>query len=62
VGHTTVAATLDTYGHLFPDSEDLGRGAVVTRSEMPWRHRNGTSGPGNPCTAGHRFGDGRVGL
>ena len=21
---------MDTYGHLFPDSEDLGRGAVET--------------------------------
>ncbi|HSS91399.1 MAG TPA: hypothetical protein VLL69_18950 [Streptosporangiaceae bacterium] len=24
----TIAETMDTYGHLFPDSEDLGRGAV----------------------------------
>jgi len=28
LGHATVAETMDTYGHLFPDSEDLGRGAV----------------------------------
>jgi hypothetical protein len=24
----TIAETMDTYGHQFPDSEDLGRGAV----------------------------------
>ena len=28
LGHATIAETMDTYGHLFPDSEDLGRGAV----------------------------------
>src|SRR5262249_26968891 len=28
LGHTTVAETMDTYGHLFPDAEDLGRTAV----------------------------------
>ena len=28
MGHATIAETMDTYGHLFPDSEDLGRGAV----------------------------------
>jgi integrase len=27
-GHATIAETMDTYGHLFPDSEDLGRVAV----------------------------------
>jgi integrase len=27
LGHATIAETMDTYGHLFPDSEDLGRGA-----------------------------------
>ncbi len=30
LGHATIAETMDTYGHLFPDSEDLGRGAVET--------------------------------
>jgi hypothetical protein len=24
----TIAETMDTYGHLFPDAEDLGRGAI----------------------------------
>ncbi|MGO9780046.1 MAG: tyrosine-type recombinase/integrase [Streptosporangiaceae bacterium] len=28
LGHATIAETMDTYGHLFPDSEELGRGAV----------------------------------
>jgi hypothetical protein len=28
LGHATIAEAMDTYGHLFPDSEDLGRGAV----------------------------------
>lgn len=28
LGHATIAETMDTYGHLFPDSEDLGRGAI----------------------------------
>jgi integrase len=28
LGHATIAETMDTYGHLFSDSEDLGRGAV----------------------------------
>jgi len=26
LGHATITETLDPYGHLFPDSEDLGRG------------------------------------
>lgn len=30
LGHATIAETMDTYGHLFPDSEDLGRGALDT--------------------------------
>jgi len=30
LGHATIAETMDTYGHLFPDSEDLGRGAVAS--------------------------------
>ena len=28
LGHATITETMDTYGHLFPDSEDLGRGAI----------------------------------
>jgi integrase len=28
LGHATISETMDTYGHLFPDSEDLGRGVL----------------------------------
>lgn len=28
LGHATIAETMDTYGHLFPDSEEQGRGAL----------------------------------
>jgi len=28
LGHATIKETMDTYGHLFPDSEDLGRGVI----------------------------------
>jgi len=30
LGHATITETMDTHGHLFPDVEDLGRGAVDT--------------------------------
>ena len=28
LGHATISETMDTYGHLFPDSEELGRGVI----------------------------------
>jgi integrase len=28
LGHATMAETWDTYGHLFPDDEEIGRGAI----------------------------------
>jgi integrase len=28
LGHATITEMMDTYGHLFPDAEDLGRGAI----------------------------------
>lgn len=28
LGHATISETMDTYGHLFPDAEDHGRGAL----------------------------------
>ena len=28
LGHATIKETMDTYGHLFPESEDLGRGTI----------------------------------
>jgi hypothetical protein len=30
LGHATIAETMNTYGHLFPDADDLGRGAIDT--------------------------------
>jgi integrase len=27
-GHATIAETMDTYGHLFPDASEHGRGAI----------------------------------
>jgi integrase len=42
LGHATIAETMDTYGHLFPDDEDLGRGAIETliASAQPEQRRN----------------------
>jgi len=28
LGHATITETMDTYGHLFPDADESGRGAV----------------------------------
>lgn len=28
LGHATITETMDIYGHLFPDAEGLGRGAI----------------------------------
>ena len=28
LGHASITETMDTYGHLFPDAEDLGRGTI----------------------------------
>jgi integrase len=42
LGHATMAETMDTYGHLFPDSEDLGRGAIdsALRNALAEQGRN----------------------
>ncbi|MFI7044756.1 tyrosine-type recombinase/integrase [Streptosporangium sandarakinum] len=42
LGHATIAETMDTYGHLFPDDEDLGRGAIESMiiSAQPEQERN----------------------
>ena len=45
LGHATIAETMDTYGHLFPDSEDLGRGAIDAAL------RNGLAEQGRPVSA-----------
>ena len=34
-GHATITETMDTYGLLFPDAEDLGRGAIDAIFAMP---------------------------
>jgi integrase len=42
LGHATIAETMDTYGHLFPESEDLGRGAIdaILNQALTERERN----------------------
>jgi hypothetical protein len=42
LGHATIAETMDTYGHLFPDAEDLGRTAVdqVLAAALAEQERN----------------------
>jgi integrase len=38
LGHATISETMDTYGHLFPDAEDSGRGAIdaaLRESDVP---------------------------
>jgi hypothetical protein len=42
LGHATITETMDTYGHLFPDAEDLGRGAIdaIFATALPEQERN----------------------
>ncbi|NRQ39672.1 site-specific integrase [Nonomuraea sp. NN258] len=42
LGHATIAETMDTYGHLFPDQDDLGRGAIdaLLLPKLPEQRRN----------------------
>ena len=40
LGHATMAETMDTYGHLFPDSEDLGRGVIDAMLGGPLAERS----------------------
>ncbi|MEV4563825.1 site-specific integrase [Nonomuraea sp. NPDC049419] len=42
LGHATIAETMDTYGHLFPDQDDLGRGAIdaLLLPTLPEQRRN----------------------
>jgi integrase len=35
LGHATITETMDTYGHLLPDAEDLGRGPSTRYSPVP---------------------------
>jgi hypothetical protein len=44
LGHATIAETMDTYGHLFPESEELGRGAIdaiLSSVPVPSEDENG---------------------
>ncbi|MEV1175818.1 site-specific integrase [Nonomuraea sp. NPDC049784] len=45
LGHATIAETMDTYGHLFPDQDDLGRGAIdaLLLPKITEQGRNGRS-------------------
>jgi integrase len=42
LGHATIAETMDTYGHLFPDDADLGRGAIDAMIRSASRNSDGT--------------------
>jgi integrase len=44
LGHATIAETMDTYAHLFPESEELGRGAIdaiLSSVPVPSEDENG---------------------
>ena len=65
MGHGRIAETMDTYGHLFPVSEDSGRGALDrvlratsegSRGATAEQERSRTG-----KTAGQSTGGGRVG-
>ncbi|MGW5685258.1 site-specific integrase [Nonomuraea sp. NPDC003754] len=45
LGHATIAETMDTYGQLFPDQDDLGRGAIdaLLLPKIAEQGRNGQS-------------------
>ncbi len=42
LGHASITETMDTYGHLFPDSEELGRGVIdaALADAQPEQERN----------------------
>ncbi len=42
LGHKKISETMDTYGHLFPDDEDLGRGAIESKITHVRRNTDGT--------------------
>ncbi len=58
LGHASAVETLDTYSHLWPDSEDLTRQAVdEVLGELPRPHRGPRAGP-ERVPAGQRQGGG----
>ena len=62
LGHATLAETMDTYGHLFADADDLGRTAVdqILKPVLTEPERNWSDHDYKP--AGQRAGGGRGGL
>jgi Phage integrase family len=62
LGHATLAETMDTYGHLFADTEDLGRTAIdqVLRPVLTEPGRNWSLH--DYKAAGQSAGGGRAGL
>ena len=54
LGHASITETMDTYGHLFPDAEDLGRGPSTPHSREIQRNWSGTSRPADHEAAGQR--------
>jgi len=62
LGHATIAETMDTYGNLFPDSEDLGRSAVESALAGALAEQERNSSARERAGAGQRMGGGRVGL
>jgi hypothetical protein len=55
LGHASITETMDTYGHLFPDAEDLGRGPSTLSSRWLGRNRNGTRKRGDHFVPGQRY-------
>ena len=64
LGHATIAETMDTYGHLFPDADELGRGAIDAAfgDVRPMCARCVPDVSPERPDAGQRQGGGRVGL
>lgn len=66
LGHATISETMDTYGHLFPDAEDAGRGALDEVFSRALAHQMRTKGPLQRSTEGKAAGQkaiwGRAGL
>ena len=46
LGHATISETMDTYGHLFPDAEDLGRGTIDKALEKAQAEQRRNTGQG----------------
>jgi integrase len=64
LGHATIAETMDTYGHLFPDADDLGRGVIDAAfgDARPMCARCVPDANPERLDAGQRTGGGRVSL